>query len=897
MKFIGILPQALGGDSAARFRAARKRQHLRAGLALFLALSGCVDRGRGTSNLSSNPPNQAQATQPKSPVRLSLDPPPIPEPFPVLHGGDFTGVAAPESPDPLVAYRWQQPKATDEPQLYVLRPVGVAATPTAAFDNLAAATAAKGAITVRGTGSLRFDFGVESAAWLEFDSPDLNGSVEASISEYNEPAIVNVGAQTPVKTMPLVKHGHTYRLELNKELYEGVRFGWIHVRTFGQPWHITDVRAVCQIKPANYDGNFACSDPLLTRIWYTGAYVVKVNLLKDYFGAILMERSDRFSWTGDAHTSQAAALVAFGNRDFVKLNLDRTARVSNGIESYSLYWILSLLDYFKYSGDAAALGQHLDNVQAKLAHANAIFTNPPISFYGHDERLGACFEQPDRPETKNAFRLLFLRTCREFAWAMRQQGRADLASHYEQIFEQRLSELHREPAWLAEFGLHAAAEAVDAGATTPAENERLFAREFADPVNRLSYSPFNEYFVIRAMARMNRFDEALAAVRDEWGGQIEYGGTTFFEVYRPSWNQALGKNDPVPNCQVGYTSLAHPWGAGVTKWLSEEILGIKPTAPGFAAVEIAPHLGRNLTWVEGTVPTPRGPVSARFDLKSGDTRVQIPPGTVARVGIPKAARVIQSVSLNGQTVWDGRFHPTATLRAATEDQDFIWLNGCEPGNYAFSVQYQGRPEPFVDVPIVYPARFVAQDTRTGGNWGGTYGRDGCVLFSYEAPGTNRMRLPDYIQSVTTRRGTGRQWKPAVDDPRVPAADASNGGRRTAAALFTGDPEPCKQSIVLDVALKSPREYQFALYFLDFDRRGRRMAVELFDLDTLKMIAPVKVFSDLDGGTYAVYSCRQSVRIRANQVRGENAALSAIFFDPANSESPRPGRGNLSSKGF
>ena len=35
----------------------------------------------------------------------------------------------------------------------------------------------------------------------------------------------------------------------------------------------------------------------------------------------------------------------------------------------------------------------------------------------------------------------------------------------------------------------------------------------------------------------------------------------------------------MPNCQVGYTSLAHPWGGGVTKWLSEEILGIKPTAP------------------------------------------------------------------------------------------------------------------------------------------------------------------------------------------------------------------------------------------------------------------------------------------------------------------------------
>ena len=45
-----------------------------------------------------------------------------------------------------------------------------------------------------------FDFGVESAAWLEFESPDFSGAVEMSISEYNEPAIVNVGAQSPAKT-------------------------------------------------------------------------------------------------------------------------------------------------------------------------------------------------------------------------------------------------------------------------------------------------------------------------------------------------------------------------------------------------------------------------------------------------------------------------------------------------------------------------------------------------------------------------------------------------------------------------------------------------------------------------------------------------------------------------
>ncbi len=844
-----------------------------------LVTAGCLDRqagmSRGATSRQSPPVTSGTTTR----VRLSLEPPPIAEPYPVVHGGEFAGAAVPESPDPLEAYRWRQPVAADGLQIYVLRPVSVAAAPSRSFENVRAATSGKGAILVKGTGDLRFDFGVESAAWLEFDSPDLSGAVEMSISEYNEPAIVNAGAQSPSKTKAPVQHGHTWRLELNKELYEGVRFGWIHVRGFERPWHITDVRAVCQIKPANYEGRFACSDPMLTRIWYTGAYGVKVNLQKDYFGAILMERSDRFSWTGDAHTSQGAALVALGNRDFVKLNLDRTAKDSNGIESYSLYWVLSLVDYFQYSGDTAALAQYLANAQAKLDHANSIFANPHITFYGHDERLGACFEEPDRPETKNAYRLLFIRACREFAWALRQSGRAELAAHYEQIAADRAAEMRRAPGWPDELGLHAAAEAVDAGVATPADQARLFQLDFSDRLNRLSYSPFNQYFVIRGMARMNRMDEALTTVRDEWGGQIKYGGTTFFEVYRPSWNQGLGKNDPVPNCQVGYTSLAHPWGGGVTKWLSEEILGIKPTAPGFASVEISPRPGHTLTWVEGAVPTPRGPISAHFDLRRGGADVHIPAGTVARVGIPKIGRQVRSISLAGRLVWDGQYHPAPGLSGASEDADFVWLDGLGQGDYSFSVRYKGRVASYRPGPFVYPARFVKEDRRTGGNWGGVYGRDGYVLFSYDGPGKDRARLPDYVASVTCRRGKAMQWEPRTQDPRALAPDAANGLARTAATLYTGDPAPCQQSIVLDVALKAPREYRFALYFVDFDHRGRREAVEVFDLDSRNLIAPVKVFRDLGGGVYAVYACHEPVRIRVNQVRGDNAVLSGLFFDP------------------
>lgn len=806
---------------------------------------------------------------------------PISEPYPAVHDGHFFKTVNPESPDPLAHFRWANPQAGDGLQTYLLGPAAVSADQSGSFHKLNSVTTSNGDVLVTGVGSIRFDFGVESAAWLEFDSPDFSGTVEMSISEYNEPAIVNTGAQTPVKTKVPVKHGQTYRLELNDSLYEGVRFGWIHVRAFDKPWHITAVRLVCQTKPANYEGSFACSDPQLTRIWYVGAYGVKLNRLKDDFGAILMDRSDRFSWTGDAYPAQAAALAAFGDRDFVKANLDRTAKLDNGIESYSLYWILSLLDYYRYSGDAAALRQHAANAQAKLEHANQIYADPPISFYGWDERLGAGFEEPNTTlENKNAYRMLFIRACREFAASMNTIGEIKLAETFQKIADQRIAGLRADVQWPDRFGLHAAADSVNADFTTPTEQARSFDREFSDRATRVSFSPFNQYFVIQAMARMNRYDEALASIRDDWGGQIKYGGTCFFETYWPAWTQVLGHNDAVPNCQSGYTSLCHPWGSGVTKWLTEETLGIKPVAPGFATYDVFPHLGRTLTSVSGAVPTPKGTIRAGFDVAKGRTSLTAPGGTLGRIGIPTVEKTIKSIRINGKLTWkNGVFHSIPGIGGASTNRDFVIFNGVQPGTYEIKTTYSGRTPAFTDVPWRFPTTFVKEDRITSGNWGGKYGSGGSVLFCTDGTNQDRVQLPSYVASVVHRQGRTGGWSEPVVDDRALAQGPTNGAARCNGVLYCGNPAACQQCLVVDVALNRPAEYQLALYFVDLDRKGRRQSIELFDLENRKLIAPTRVYSNFTGGTYAVYNCRQSLRVRVNHIRGDNAVLSGLFFDP------------------
>ncbi len=803
---------------------------------------------------------------------------PISEPYPPLHGGSFTKIAVPKSPDPLAHFRWSNPQAADGLQTYLLGPVTVTTDHPDAFSNLDSVTKEHCRVLVNGTGSIRCDFGVESAAWLEFDSPDFSGAVEMSISEYNEPARVMIDAQNPVKTKVPVKYGQTYRLELNNSLYEGVRFGWIHVRAFDKPWHITAVRLVCQIKPANYEGSFACSDPLLTRIWYAGAYGVKLNLLQDYFGAILMERSDRIAWTGDSYPAQAAALVAFGNRDFVKVNLDRTATLDNGIESYSLYWILSLMDYYRYSGDTPTFRKYLANAEAKLNHGNQIYANPPISFYGWDDRLGAGFEDPNTtPETKDAYRMLFIRACREFSEGLGSIGETNMSESFRKIADQRVAELQTNGQWSDRFGLHAAADAVNAGFTTPAEQTQLFNREFSDRATRISFSSFNEYFIIQAMARMERYDQALASIRDDWGGQIEYGGTTFFEAFWPAWTQVLGKNDAVPNCQAGHTSLCHPWSSGVTKWLTEETLGIKPVTPGFATYDVFPHLGRTLTSVSGSVPTPKGAIHAAFDVAKGEASLTAPAGTLGRIGIPRVEKNIKRIRINGQLAWEkGAFHAITGIGGAGTNQDFVIFKDVLPGTYKISVNYSGKTPRFEDVSYHFPTSFVKEDRTTGGNWVGKYGADGRFIFGENSDKDN-VQLPSYVASVKHTQGRTDKW-PVPADTRVlagPTPDAA----RCDGVLFCNNPAGCQQCVVVDVALRQPAAYQLALYFVDLDRKGRRQSVELFDLASRKLIAPTRIYSNFTGGTYAVYNCQQAVRVRINHVRGDNAVLSGLFFDP------------------
>jgi hypothetical protein len=177
---------------------------------------------------------------------------------------------------------------------------------------------------------------------------------------------------------------------------------------------------------------------------------------------------------------------------------------------------------------------------------------------------------------------------------------------------------------------------------------------------------------------------------------------------------------------------------------------------------------------------------------------------------------------------------------------------------------------------IYPINNFKQDSLTSGNWKKQYGSDGFLLFNYRSNNEHLQQLPTYVASFRLKNAGNLHLNLPEKGNRVLLDNEGND--RNLGAIITQDPKPTLQTMTIDLDVKDSKKHRLALYFLDWDSTSRRSAVEIFDLKTLKLVAPVQLIKEYQNGKYLVFNYSGSIRIRINHVRGENAALSGIFFD-------------------
>ncbi|MFD9004580.1 alpha-L-rhamnosidase C-terminal domain-containing protein [Streptomyces sp. NPDC059582] len=184
---------------------------------------------------------------------------------------------------------------------------------------------------------------------------------------------------------------------------------------------------------------------------------------------------------------------------------------------------------------------------------------------------------------------------------------------------------------------------------------------------------FTSYPEIVARFETGRADSALDQIRRTYGWMDSHDpGITHWEGIGPDGSLYEG----------AYTSMAHGWSTGVLPALTHQLLGARPTAPGYTTWEVRPHTG-NVAWAQGQLPTPHGPLRVAWEQTrtTFEVTVTAPRGTRGSLVLAGDSRRM-TVRGGGRPLWNGRHALERTVRA---EEDKVTVFGLGAGTHTFTV--------------------------------------------------------------------------------------------------------------------------------------------------------------------------------------------------------------------
>ena len=418
-----------------------------------------------------------------------------------------------------------------------------------------------------------------------------------------------------------------------------------------------------RLRPRPAGATFECSDPELQRIFDIGLRTVDLCALDAYVDCPTREQR---AWTGDSVVHQSVDLVTNPDWSMARWHPQLAAAPrADGmlamapasdftqddrffVPDWSLHWVRSVHNLFRYTGDRELVAELLPVAERTLRWFESYLADDGLLEWVDGWLLldWASVYSHGKSSILNA---LWARGLEDFAemaewlgndgsahWA--RARRAAVRDAFEVFWDDRrgvyvdhvLDGRPQPPASQPANAAPLAAgivpdERVDALVAVITDRSRLIQHAwYMDTVTVQGQSsgaiymaigypppdwdtdtqmvesePFFRYVVHDALARAGRADLVADLCRD-WNRFVERGET--------SW----------PENWAGGTRC-HGWSSTPTRDLIVHTLGISPAEPGCAAVRVAPMLG-DLEWARATVPTPHGFVTV---AAWADGRVEI----------------------------------------------------------------------------------------------------------------------------------------------------------------------------------------------------------------------------------------------------------------------------------
>ena len=135
-----------------------------------------------------------------------------------------------------------------------------------------------------------------------------------------------------------------------------------------------------------------------------------------------------------------------------------------------------------------------------------------------------------------------------------------------------------------------------------------------------------------------------------WANILAQGGTFTWEMWNPQDQDVL--TPPLASLLGNGDSRSHGFGSNVLVAIQQTMLGVIPTAPGYASFDVTVPL-HALSYASGRVPTPAGSIEVAWSRPALATQpfkvsVTVPANTKARVSIP--ATTLDNVRESGRSL-------------------------------------------------------------------------------------------------------------------------------------------------------------------------------------------------------------------------------------------------------
>jgi alpha-L-rhamnosidase len=502
-----------------------------------------------------------------------------------------------------------------------------------------------------GDAEIMLDFGKEVVGQLTFDlvAPagvvmDFNCFEEIEDGERIHYSFGNLSALRYI-----TREG---RQRYTSFLRRGYRYCKLTLQHMTGPVRIRTLQTVFSTIPPVRRGSFACSDPLLTRIWEVGRHTLRCCSEDTFTDCPTYEQT---YWVGDGRNEAMINYAAFGDVALTRRCAELPAQSlfrqqlpesqvpsawDNILTAWSLLWVQMVEEHYRFSGDLDYLKEIFPAVRTTLRNCKISLSDDrgllSISAWNMFDWAG----QDSGHDVVTHNQMFLVEALRRAVIMAREVGAGDDAEYFERYRSDLIAAIN-EHLWDDKRGAYIDSIHDDGKPSTTISqqtNSLAIAYDVADgerleriknvpvkpPPGMVKVgSPFAMFYIFEALAKSGRYADILAIIRDRWGQMIDKGATTFWETF-PGYNKEWWTR-----------SYCHAWSAAPTYFLTRYALGVWGDAPGCTTVRIAPE-PVDLTWARGTLPTPHGVVQVAWEKKDDkfSLSAKLPPGVQGVVELP-----------------------------------------------------------------------------------------------------------------------------------------------------------------------------------------------------------------------------------------------------------------------